>query len=826
MSRAPLPIDDILPSLQAALDAAPNVVLAAPPGAGKTTRVPLALIDAPWRQGRKILMLEPRRIAARAAAERLAAELGQTPGKSVGYRVRGDSVAGTDIEVVTEGILTRMIQSDPDLPDIAAVLFDEAHERSIHSDLGLALALDIQDALRPDLRLVIMSATLDTQVFARLLGNAPIIESPGRMFPVDTIWLDRSWRKPGQGRRGFEAAMAAIIQTALTQQTGDVLAFLPGAGEIDRVQSMLRSTTGALVRPLHGSLPFDQQRKALQPDPDGHRRVILATAIAETSVTVPGVTTVVDGGLARRAQTDHGTGLSRLITTSVSRAQADQRRGRAGRLGPGTCYRMWTKGEEGSFAAFPPPEIAETELSGLALELALWGVKDAAGLRFPNAPPAKAFDAARTLLTELGALDASGLITGHGRAIAKQPMHPRLAHMVIAAKNMGLGPEAALIAAILSERDPVAHGSGADLNLRLQAILSGNGPSPAARSAIQRIKSEAKRYAKTLPQLNKAQKAAGPLAALAYPDRIAQRRPGDAPRFLLSNGRGALIDAADPLSGQSYLVAINLQDGTEARIRIAATLTEAELRSAHSDQITETTTVDWSQRHKRVESRKRDMFGALALTDQVWKDAAPQDLGEALADGIRSCGIAALPWPKAAQALRRRVRWLRDRGATDLPDWSEQALADPDPWLTDHLAGLRRIEDIAALDLTQILRSTADWQALQSIDTLAPITFETASGRKVPIDYAQDQPVIAVRLHELYGVAIHPTIGRPAVPLVLEILSPANRPVQKTADLPGFWTSSYGDVRKDMRARYPKHDWPEDPVNYAPKAKKTQKNGS
>ena len=827
MFQAPLPIDDILPELRAALDAASNAVLAAPPGAGKTTRVPLALVNAPWRNGRKILMLEPRRIAARAAAERMASELGEKPGQTVGYRIRGDSCSGTAIEVVTEGILTRMIQSDPELSEIAAVLFDEAHERSIHSDLGLALALDLQDALRPDLRLLIMSATLDIKVFAQLLGGAAVVESPGKMFPVETVWLDRPWRKPGQGRRGFEQAASDLIDTAFKQQTGDILAFLPGAGEIGRVQNLLAKSTDANVHPLHGTLPFDQQRKALQPDPDGHRRIILATAIAETSVTVPGVTTVVDTGLSRRAQTDHATGLSRLVTTAVSRAQADQRQGRAGRLAPGTCYRMWTRGEEGALPLFPPPEIAETELSPLALELALWGVIDPSKMRFADAPPAKAFQSARSLLTSLGALDAQGLITGHGRAMAKQPMHPRLAHMLIKAKQMNLLPEAALIAAILSDRDPLGHGSGVDLNLRLQAVLDETSHHNAARGAAKRITSEAKRHSTKLPALDSVQKCAGVLAALAYPDRVAQRRQGEAPRFLLSGGRGATMDANDPLSGQSYLIAINLEDGTEARMRMAAMLTEADLRSVFSNTIQQSQTVEWSSRQKRVQARRRELLGAIALTDRPWKQANAELFAKALADGIREQGISNIPWPAAAQSLRARVAWLRrrDPSASEFPDWSDTALADPNTWLTGHLTGLARIEDIAKLNLTDILRATTDWQILQSIETLAPATYKAPSGRNVPIDYSADQPTAALRLHEVYGVQRHPVIGRPAVPLLLELLSPANRPVQKTADLPGFWQSSYHDVRKDMRARYPKHDWPEDPANHPPTSRSRRKSG-
>ncbi|HLS19148.1 MAG TPA: ATP-dependent helicase HrpB, partial [Paracoccaceae bacterium] len=620
-----LPVDDVLPELLTALGEGNSAVLSAPPGAGKTTRVPLALLDAPWLRGR-VLMLEPRRVAARAAAERLAAGLGEAVGESVGYRIRGEARPGRRIEVVTEGILTRMLQSDPELPGIGAIIFDEVHERSIHSDLGLALALEVQEALRPELRLLAMSATLDVEGFARLMSGAPIIESEGRAYPVETRWLERSWRRPGEGRRFYVDTATALIRRAWKETAkGDLLAFLPGAGEIGRVAARLRTDAPEMkMAELHGSLPFRRQREVLERGA-GQRRVVLATSIAETSLTVPGVRVVVDTGLARRSRTDAGTGLARLVTVPVSRAEADQRRGRAGRLAPGICYRMWTKGEEGGLPLFAPPEILEADLAPLVLELGLWGAAPAA-LRWLDPPPDSGLSAAQALLRALDALDRDNRITAHGRAMAERPLHPRLAHMVLCAEMDGMEGEAALLAALLQERDPL-RGAGSDLGLRLRALSTRSGDPRADKTVPARIRAEARRIAgrsgrrdgaammternefeavdgaappgvmpstaEKIAHSPAGQKAAprqsgtappgamaahaGQLAALAYPDRIALRRPGGEPRFLLSNGRGAVLDAADPLAGERLLVAVDVTDGTEARIRLAAPITEGEL---------------------------------------------------------------------------------------------------------------------------------------------------------------------------------------------------------------------------------------------------------
>ena len=825
----PLPIDEVLPALLAALGEGSTAALAAPPGAGKTTRVPLALMQADWARAGRIVMLEPRRIAARAAAERMAELLGEEPGATVGYRIRGEtrvSVA-TRIEVVTEGVLTRMLQADPELPGISALVFDEVHERSLHTDLGLALAREAQAALRPGLRLLAMSATLETEKVARALGGAPVIESAGRLHPVETRWLERPWSRPGGPR--FEEAAAVLAARALAETTGDLLVFLPGAGEIRRVAAILaRDCPGVAVVPLYGALPFAEQRTALLPDPQGRRRAVLATAIAETSLTVEGVRVVADCGRARRARFNPATGMSRLVTVPVSRAEAEQRRGRAGRLGPGVCYRMWTKGEEGALPPHAPPEILEADLAPLALELALWGAADGEGLAFLDPPPAPLIAEARKLLTALGALDDSGRITPHGREMAARPVHPRLAHMLITAQPHGEGVEAALLAALLEDRDPLRADSRppTDLALRLAGVAAPGRferehPFSVDRAAAERIRAEARRLHPGRADATKAAARAGALLSLAFPDRVGLRRPGEAPRYLLSGGRGAALPADDALAGERLIVAAEVDDvGREGKIRLAAALAEADLRALHGDRIGWVEIAAWSPRRREVEARRRETFGAIALADRPWPEAPPEALGAALADGVRQLGLGALDWPPEATSLRRRIEWLRARGgplAARLPDWSEAGLlATLDDWLTPYLSGMRRIEEAARLDLAAILRATLDRDTLAAIERAAPAHFVTPLGDRLPIDYSGEAPTISVRVQELFGVTRHPTVGEPPVPLVVELLSPARRPVQTTRDLPGFWAASYSEVRKEMRARYPKHPWPEDPLRAAP----------
>lgn len=785
---ADLPVEEALPALLSALREGRNAVLAARPGAGKTTRVPLALMEEPWATG-LILMLEPRRIAARAAAERMAAMLGEPVGGRIGYRIRGEAKPGRRVEVVTEGILTRMLQSDPSLPGIACVIFDEIHERSIHADLGLALALEVQAALRPDLRLLAMSATLDTAMVSETMHGAPVIASEGRMFAVETRWLERP--VPRDAR--LDAAAAALISQAWAETEGDILAFLPGAGEIERVRGRL---SGIEALPLYGALPFESQRAALRAG--DRRRVVLATSIAETSLTVEGVRVVVDCGRARRQAVDPATGLGRLITVPVSRAEADQRRGRAGRLGPGVCYRMWTKGEEGALPLFAPPEIAEADLAPLALELALWGSAD---LAFLTPPPEARLAEARRLLGGLGALDADGRITAHGREMAAHPLHPRLAHMLIRAQAAGETGTAAALAAILAEGDPLrAARPGADIALRLSA-LRGKDP------ALARLRREARRLAPGAPD----PAAAGRVLALAYPDRIALRRPGSEPRYLLSGGRGAVLPASDALAGQRLLVAADLEDGREASIRLAAPVTETELEALFPETLDWRQITEWSPRDSRVLAVERRTLGALVLEERAWKSAPAQAVAAAMLEGVRGLGLAALPWEGAAARLRARIRWL---GA---PDWSDETLMTTLPdWLGPWLGSCRSASDLARLDLVAILKAALGHEAQKSLDRTAPASFRTPLGREVPLDYSGEVPRLSVRLQEMFGTTRHPVAGNPPVPLLIELLSPAGRPIQTTRDLPGFWTGSYAEVRKEMRASYPKHPWPEDPAAAEP----------
>ena len=777
-----LPIDAVLPDLIAALRTEKRAVLQAPPGAGKTTRVPLAILDAGLTD-RRIIMLEPRRLAARTAAQRMAESRDEKVGETIGYRIRGENKTRSDsrIEVVTEGILTRMIQSDPDLSGIGCIIFDEFHERSIHADLGLALALEIA-TLREDLNLVVMSATLDAEPVAKLMENTPLITSEGQAFPVETQWLDR----PIPKGTWFETALSNLVKKAYEETTGGMLVFLPGEGEIRRVSTAL-DNLDATILPLYGALPFKDQQAVFQPTK--RRKIVLATAIAETSLTLPDIRVVIDGGKARRARFDPGSGMSRLVTERVTRAEADQRRGRAGRVSEGICYRLWTKGEEGAFAAFPPPEIASADLAPLALELAEWGSDE---LPFLTAPPEGALSEARELLTSLGALD-KGRITPHGKKIARLPLHPRLAHMMQKA-----GKTSAPLAALLSDRDPM-QGSGADLTLRLKAIENKD-------KRFTRIRDEAKRLAKLVNHDTLQDPAEH--AALAYPDRIAYRRPGDMPRWLLSGGKGAKLPPEDTLAGQRMMVVTDT-DGhpTEALIRAALPISEASVRHIHQALITTEKSAEWSKREKRVEARIEERLGAIVLSSRLWKDAPAEVLANAMLEGVRQLGLSFSP---AAYRFRARVALMRARN-NKFPDLSDESLlSNLEDWLLPHLDGIKSASDWKGYDLLPALQGHLDWEESQLLNREVPAYFETPLGRRTDIDYSGDDPEIRLRLQEMFGVTKHPTVaGRP---LRVTLLSPANRPVQTTMDLPGFWASSYADVRKDMRSRYPKHPWPEDPT--------------
>ncbi|MFN3274592.1 MAG: ATP-dependent helicase HrpB [Paracoccus sp. (in: a-proteobacteria)] len=813
-----LPIEDALPALREALARHGRAVLVAPPGAGKTTRVPLALMDQ--IRGR-ILMLEPRRLAARAAAERMADTLGEAVGGRVGYRIRGESVPGSRIEVVTEGILTRMIQSDPSLEGIGCVIFDEFHERSLNADLGLALVWEARGALREDLVVLVMSATLDAGPVAALLGDAPVVESQGRAFPVETRWLDRPL--PAGIRLVDEAARLILRAEAETRATGGTtLAFLPGEGEIRRVTGLL-SGSGCEVLPLYGALPAAAQRAALSA-PGDVRRIVLATAIAETSLTIPGVRVVVDAGRARRARFDPGSGMSRLVTERVSRAEADQRRGRAGRVAPGICYRMWARAEEGALPGFAPPEITVADLTGLALELAAWGAGPG-DLAFLTPPPEGALAEARSLLAGLGALDGAGRITGHGRVLLRLPLHPRLAHMLAVA-----GPEAAPLAALLSDRDPL-RGAPVDLALRLEAIrdparFAARHPYEVNRQGVERLRHEAVRLRRMVASRDAGGDAVPPgpprgylreeegrafamgaLASLAYPDRIGMRRKGDEPRYVLSGGKGAVLPVGDEMGRARFVVAVDLDgDQREARIRLAARLDEAGLRAVHGAGIAEVRLCEWSRREGRVLARVQERLGALVLSDRVWSGASEEDVARAALEGLRLDGLR---WSAAAARLRARIALLPDLGPVD-----DAGLLAEGGWLLPWLGRARSLSDLRALDLVEPLRARIGWDGLARLDREVPAHFVTPLGRKVPIDYAGDEPSIELRLQELFGVVRHPSVG--GRPLRIALLSPGGKPVQVTMDLPGFWASSYADVRKDMRGRYPRHPWPEDPTEAAP----------
>jgi len=789
-----LPIDAVLGDVVSALQSHGRVVLQAPPGAGKTSKVPLALLDAGIKG--QIIMLEPRRLAVRAAAERLAQQLGEDVGASVGYRMRGESRVGKDckILVVTEGILTRMVQEDPELCGVGAVIFDEFHERSLQADLGLALVWEARSALRPDLALVVMSATLDAAPVAALLDAAPVVTSQGRAFPVDVRWLDRALPP----RTRLPDAVANLLIQVVPETEGGVLVFLPGEGEIRAVEGALkgRLPSDCEVRPLYGALPFARQRAAIAPVTSG-RKIVLSTAIAETALTIEDVRVVVDAGRARRARFDPGSGMARLVTERVSRAEADQRAGRAGRVAPGVAYRMWTKGEDGALPAFAPPEITSADLTALALELALWGSDD---LAFLTPPPEAALGEARALLRDLGALSPRGGITAHGRKLSALPVHPRLGHMLAIA-----GAQAAPLAALLEARDPL-RGAGVDLALRLAALKGDRTAAEAHGAALAQIKLEAKRLAKGLPE--DPDLSLGQMAALAYPDRVALRRAGDDPRYLLSGGKGAVLDAGDALAGQRLLVVTDT-DGNprEAKVRQAAMIGLAELRAIHGDAIHWHDVCAWNRRDGRVETQQQERFGALVLDQRRWAGAPEDAVALAMLEGVRQLGLRPR---KAAQLFRARVALM-----DDMPDMSDTALLDSlEEWLLPHLIGVRSTADWGRFDLLPALRAMLDWDGMQRLDRSAPGHFETPLGRRIPIDYDGDAPGITLRIQEMFGQSVHPMVGH--TPLRVTLLSPGQKPVQVTQDIPGFWATSYADVRRDMRGRYPRHPWPEDPTQADP----------
>ncbi len=798
-----LPITDTLPALRTVLDAGGNAVVVAPPGAGKTTLVPLALLDAPWRADQRIVMLEPRRLATRAAACRMAALLGEAPGGRVGYRTRLDAAVSdaTRIEVVTEGLLVRRLQSDPGLDGIACVILDEIHERSVEADLALAFCLDLQRALRPELRLIAMSATADGARLAPLMG-ARVVESAGKLFPVAV----RHARRDLASVRDLPDAMARAIRAALAEHQGDILAFLPGLGEIRRTEAAL-AECGAAVLPLHGDLPPDTQDRALRPAAEG-RRVILATSIAETSLTVPGVRIVIDGGWRRAPRLDPASGLARLATLRISRAAAEQRAGRAGREGPGIAIRLWSEALHRGLPPHDRPEILEADLAPALLDCAAWGARPA-DLPFQDQPPPGALAAAAELLSELGALDAAGRITGTGRRMAALSAHPRLAAMMLAAGDAAEAALAADLAALLEERDPLrASDAPADLGLRLAAIADGH---PAAdRGALSRIRRAAAQYRRRLrlPSGTRAAGDPGKLVAAAFPDRIAQRR-GEPGAFRLLGGGGARLPATDPLARAGLLAVASLELKASARIRLASALDPDALPAALAAQVTETAETSFDRATGSVLARRRRRLGALVLQDRT----GPADPSEAAAELLRvivADGLAPLAWTDAARQFQARVAWMRDVAPKEWPDLSDAALAaTAADWLLPHVLGASRLADVAALDVAAMLRGLLPWPLPATLDEALPAQLSLPNGRAA-IDYIQPVPVASARAQAFFGLRETPRLAGGRIPLRLALLSPAGRPVAITSDLAQFWRGAWADVRRDMRGRYPKHAWPED----------------
>ncbi|WP_138751485.1 ATP-dependent helicase HrpB [Paenibacillus sinopodophylli] len=833
MGQLHLPIDSVLPQLLAALSSGTNAVLVAEPGAGKTTRVPLAILNEPWLSGRKIVMLEPRRLAARSAAAFMAGTLGEEVGQTVGYRVRMDTRISrhTRIEVVTEGVLTRMLQEDPALEQIGAVLFDEFHERHLNGDLGLALCLQSQALLREDLRIMVMSATLDAAPIAELLGEAPIIRSEGRVFPVATNYASQKQAGP------IEPRMAAVILEALRSQEGDLLAFLPGVAEIRRTARKLLELgfpAGIRMEELHGSLPLEQQDAAIARCKPGERKVVLATSIAESSLTVEGITIVVDSGLMRIPRFSPRTGMSRLETVPVSAASADQRRGRAGRLAAGTCYRLWTEQEHPYLLDHNTPELLEADLSSLALELSIWGVQDAAELDWVTPPPAASYEQAVSLLKQLGAVDAAGKPTASGLQMAKFGLHPRLGAMILKASEFGAVRLACEAAALLNERDLLTQERNVDIQLRLELLHAysgsgrithneGRGENPAS-GAARRIALQAAQWEKLVVSDVKdhlklstiAGIPIGILLAFAYPDRLAQRRSDG--RYLLANGRGAVLPEQQPLSLFSYLAACEMDDaGTESRIRLAAELQQADLEKYLHDQFIHEEIIEWDAGAQAVRARKRVRIGVLILKETITQKPDDEKVADVLLAAIRQAGFAMLPMSKQAQQLKARML-LMSRAGTDWPDGNDEALLETaGEWLRPHILGMKSRSDMQRLPMLQLLESKLTWQQKQELDEQIPTHIVVPSGSRIPVDYSDpEQPVLAVRLQELFGLKETPRLARGRLAVTLHLLSPSQRPVQVTRDLKSFWENAYFEVKKDLKGRYPKHYWPDDPYAAAP----------
>jgi ATP-dependent helicase HrpB len=831
-----LPIDAVLPHLRETLAAHRSLVLQAPPGAGKSTGVPLALLNEPWLRKRKIVMLEPRRLAARAVATRMASQLNEAVGRTVGYRTRLDTKVSRDtrIEVVTEGVLTRWLQNDAALEDIALVIFDEFHERSLQADLGLALCLEIQDSLRDDLKLLVMSATLDGDAVAKLLGDAPIVTADGRAFPVDVHY--RTTTRP---QRGYDDVVRNVISTtlnAIEQHEGDVLVFLPGQGEIHRAQRLLEEAglpKSTLILPLYGELPPDDQDKAIRPSQAGQRKIVLTTNIAETSLTIEGVRIVIDAGLARQSLFDPVTGMSRLETVRISRAAADQRRGRAGRLSAGVCYRLWSETEHQSLAVQTSAEILQSDLAPLALELAMWGCRDVNTMRLLDRPPAATFAQARDLLQRLQAIDANGVVTAHGRAMAELGMHPRLAHMLLQSHRSQHTRLACELAALLGERDllrPRSHGSNAardvDMRRRIDALHSAtdmHGEFDVDRGVRQRVLRSADLYMARMKSRDVSlgtttvsnDDAVGLLLAYSFPDRIARVRGNG--RYLLSNGRGAMLMDAQSLTQANYLVVAELDDADrDARIRLAAPIDLELLLANFSDQIIESQEIVWDSQQNCVQAREQRCLGSVVLQEKRLEKPNIEAVRAAMLQGIRELGIASLPWHEEERELQARMEFVRRIDTTAPESWPAvddvSLLSNLDTWLAPWLDGISRRDHLNRLKMEECLHALLTWNQRVRLDELAPTHLHVPSGSNIRIDYSASPPTLSVRLQEVFGLTETPRVGGGKVAVLMQLLSPARRPVQTTQDLASFWARGYHDVKKDLKGRYPKHYWPDDPL--------------
>ena len=815
------PIDNILPQLLETFQETNNIVLSASTGAGKTTRVPISLLASEWMRDKKLIMLEPRRLAARRAAEYMAAQLGESVGQTVGYRIRGEAVVtrNTRIEVVTEGILTRLLQHEPELPNVAAIIFDEFHERSIHADLGLAFTLDVQEHLRNDLRVLVMSATLDGIAVAKIIGDAQIIEGTGFLYPIATNYTRFASDKI------IETRMVDAIVRALSEHEGDILAFLPGQREIRRVENYLwekHLPNEIIVHTLFGDASYQQQSASLSPAPSGKRKVILSTSVAETSLTIDGVRVVIDSGLARTARFDVRRGMSGLVTIPVSKAAADQRRGRAGRQQPGECYRLWTEAEHLQLPDYPQPEIKTADLAPLVLDLALWGTPTGTNLRFLDPPPEAHVAQARTLLETLGALDRRGKLTAHGRAMAELPLHPRFASMILRGMEFKFGSVACDIAALLEERDILAGSkdNDIDLALRLHTLYQKH---TGHERMYERISSQAKRLRHLVGIRDESKKTEettpGILLALAYPERIARRRENIGCRYQMASGITGILPKGSLLAREEFLAVGEVDGiGAEVRVYLAAPLAKKDLQRVFADAIMEEEEIRWSPGDEAVVARNISRLGAITISEQNIK-LHGEKVNAAMVDGVRQLGLECLPWDKEARAFQQRIQWLRKNSDSpaDFPDLSDSALLSSlENWLSPFLDGIWKKEQLGKLPLLSILKSQLTHSLNQQIDFLAPSHLNFPSGSRVALDYSSEQPVLAVRLQELFGQIETPKICRGKVNVLVHLLSPAHRPLSVTQDLQSFWINTYPEIRTQMRARYPKHVWPENPLTAKP----------